>query len=176
LDRDRRFTGAITLPYTPHPKLKIALIGTQIHCEQAAAIGIAYKDQEDLKKFNKDKKLVKKWAKPFDVLIASESLMKLIPRLLGNILVKIGKFPLTIQENEKVEEKVKELKNTVRFQLKKVLCMGTGIGNVDMTEEQIRQNLAKSVNFLISLLKKGWQNIKSLHIKTSMGPSHRIYG
>jgi hypothetical protein len=25
-------------------------------------------------------------------------------------------------------------------------------------------------------LKKGWQNIRTLHIKTTMGQSHRIYG
>lgn len=40
-------------------------------------------DVEGLKKFNKEKKLIKKWAKPYDVLLASESLMKQIPRLLG---------------------------------------------------------------------------------------------
>lgn len=33
-----------------------------------------------------------------------------------------------------------------------------------------------SINYLISLLKKGWQNIRTIHIKTSMGKSHRIYG
>ena len=33
-----------------------------------------------------------------------------------------------------------------------------------------------SVNFLISLLKKGWNNIRTLHIKTSMGKAYRLYG
>jgi len=31
---------------------------------------------EGLKKFNKEKKAIKRWAKPFDTLVASESLMK----------------------------------------------------------------------------------------------------
>ena len=102
--------------------------------------------------------------------------MKQIPKLLGNVLTKIGKFPVAIGENEKVEDKVKELKSTVKFQLKKVLCMGTAVGTVKMTEEELRQNINMSINFLVSLLKKGWQNIKSLHIKTSMGKPVRIYG
>jgi len=102
--------------------------------------------------------------------------MKQIPKLLGNILNKINKFPLALGENEKVEEKVKEIKATVRFQLKKVLCMGTAIGTLDMTEEELRQNINMSVNFLVSLLKKGWQNIKTLHIKTTMGHPVRLYG
>jgi large subunit ribosomal protein L10Ae len=36
-------------------------------------------------------------------------------------------------------------------------------------------NIQVAVNFLVSLLKKNWQNIKSLHIKSTMGKVHRIY-
>lgn len=46
--------------------------------------------------------------------------MKMIPRLLGNVLVKIGKFPITMSEGEHVVAKVDEVRSTVRFQLKKV--------------------------------------------------------
>ena len=38
---------------------------------------------DDLKKLNKQKKLVKKLAKSYDAFLASESLIKQIPRLLG---------------------------------------------------------------------------------------------
>jgi large subunit ribosomal protein L10Ae len=175
-EKDKRFSGAIKLPNLPHPNMKVAILGSAAHCDQAKAAGIDCIDVEGLKKFNKDKKLIKKWAKPYDVLLASDSLMKLIPKLLGNILVKIGKFPYTVLENESVAEKAKEQRQTVRFALKKVLCMGTRVGNVKMNEEELRQNIMISINFLVSLLKKGWHNIRSLHIKTSMGKSFRIYG
>eukprot|EP01015_Nassula_variabilis_P028869 TRINITY_DN60_c0_g1_i1.p1 TRINITY_DN60_c0_g1~~TRINITY_DN60_c0_g1_i1.p1 ORF type:complete len:216 (+),score=65.29 TRINITY_DN60_c0_g1_i1:170-817(+) len=175
-EKDKRFSGSVRLPNAPYDNLKIAIIGSAAHCEQAKAIGIPCIDTEGLKKFNKDKKLIKKWAKPYELLLASESLMKLIPRLLGNILVKIGKYPLTIGENDNVAERVREQRQTVRFALKKVLCMGTRVGNADMNEEQIRQNVATSINFLVSLLKKGWHNIRTLHMKTSMSKSYRIYG
>lgn len=52
-----------------------------------------------------------------------------------------------------------ETKATVKFQLKKVLCMGVAVGNLDMEEKQIFQNVQMSVNFLVSLLKKNWQNV-----------------
>jgi large subunit ribosomal protein L10Ae len=32
-----------------------------------------------------------------------------------------------------------------------------------------------AINFLISLLKKGWQNVKSLTIKSSMGKPISVY-
>lgn len=52
-----------------------------------------------------------------------------------------------------------EIKATVKFQLKKVLCMGVAVGNLSMEEKQIQQNIQMSVNFLVSLLKKNWQNV-----------------
>jgi large subunit ribosomal protein L10Ae len=42
------------------------------------------------------------------------------------------------------------------------LCMGVAIGNCGMEEKQIFQNTQMSVNFLVSLLKKNWQNVSSL--------------
>ena len=60
----------------PYPNRKIAVIGNMKHCEEAKENGIPFIDAEGLKKFNKDAKLIKKWAKPYDTLICSESLMK----------------------------------------------------------------------------------------------------
>lgn len=85
------------------------------HCDEAKVCGIPFIDVDGMKKFNKDKNLIKKWAKPFDILVASESLMKQIPKLLGNVLNKIGKFPVVMQEGELVKDKIAEIKGTVKF-------------------------------------------------------------
>lgn len=66
--------------------------------------------------------------------------------------------------------------HTVKFQSKKASCLGTAVANVGQSEENIRQNLVTSINFLVSLMKKGWQNVGTLHIKTSMGKSIKIFG
>ena len=49
------------------------------------------------------------------------------------------------------------------------------IGNVSLTEEQLRHNIGMAINFLVSLLKKGWQNLKSIHIKTTMGKPYKVF-
>ena len=45
---------------------------------------------DDLKKLNKDKKKVKKLAKSYDAFLASDTLIKQIPRLLGPGLNKVS--------------------------------------------------------------------------------------
>ena len=68
-----------------------------------------------------------------------------------------------------------ETKASIKFQLKKVLCMGVAVANVSMEEAQIRTNIMYAVNFLVSLLKKNWQNVRCLYIKSSMGKPFRLY-
>lgn len=43
---------------------------------QAEQIGLDHMSVEDLKKFNKNKKLIKKFAKKYDAFLASDSLIK----------------------------------------------------------------------------------------------------
>lgn len=48
---------------------------------------------DDLKKLNKNKKLIKKLARKYDAFLASDTLIKQIPRLLGPGLSKGELFP-----------------------------------------------------------------------------------
>ena len=86
-----------------------------------------------------------------------------------------GKFPTPISHNEDLSGKITEVKSTIKFQLKKVLCMGVAVGNVGMTEDELISNIMLAINYLVSLLKKGWQNVGSLTIKATMSPPKRLY-
>jgi len=132
-------------------------------------------DAEGLKKLNKNKKLVKKLAKKYDAFLASESLIKQIPRLLGPGLNKAGKFPSLLTHGENMVSKCDEVKATIKFQMKKVLCLAVAVGHAEMSADELAQNINLAVNFLVSLLKKNWQNIKSLHVKSTMGAPQRLY-
>merc|ERR1719330_527098 len=121
--RDKRFSGTFKLPTVPRPNLKCCVLGNAVHCEQAARIEVDSMSVEDLKKLNKNKKLVKKLARRYDFFLASANMIKQVPRLLGPGLTKAGKFPTLL-----------------------------------------------AANVLASLLKKQWQNIGSMYLKSTMGP------
>lgn len=153
----------------------MCILGDQQHCDEAKANEVPFMDVEALKKLNKNKKLVKKLAKKYDAFLASESLIKQIPRLLGPGLNKAGKFPALLSHSESMLGKVDEVKATIKFQMKKVLCLAVAVGHVGMGPEELVQNISLAINFLVSLLKKNWQNVRSLHIKSTMGAPQRLY-
>jgi large subunit ribosomal protein L10Ae len=55
---------------------------------------------DDLKKLNKNKKLIKKLARKYDAFVASDTLIKQIPRLLGPGLSK-GEFFLNLSRMDR---------------------------------------------------------------------------
>lgn len=163
------------LPHIPKPNRTIAIIGDAVHSSEAIRHGIDSYGIEDLKKFNKQKKPIKKFAKKYDFFLASESIIKTIPRILGPGLNKAGKFPILLSHSDNLIEKINTIKSFVKFELKKVLCLGVALGNIKMEENDLVENINLAVNFLVSLLKKNWQNINSLYIKSTMGKPIRIY-
>jgi len=173
--RDKRFSGTFKLPSIPRPNLKCCMLGNAAHCEQADRIGVAHMSVDDLKKLNKNKKLVKKLAKKYDFFLASDNMIKQIPRLLGPGLTKAGKFPTLLSSSDDMQEKIDEVRSTIKFQMKKVMCLNVAIGNVEMEKQQIIVNTQLAANFLASLLKKQWQNIGQMYIKSTMGPAQQIY-
>lgn len=62
-----------------------------------------------------------------------------------------GKFPTPISHNEDLSVKLNEVRSTIKFQLKKVLCLGVAVGHVDMTEDQVLANVMLSAFLLIHL-------------------------
>lgn len=173
--REKRFSGTFKLPTVPRPNLKCCMLGNAAHCEQADRIGVDHMSVEDLKKLNKNKKLVKKLAKRYDFFMASDNMIKQIPRLLGPGLTKAGKFPTLISGGDDMQEKIDEVKATIKFQMKKVMCLNVAVGNVSMEAKEIIVNTQLAANFLASLLKKQWQNIGQIYIKSTMGPAIQIY-
>lgn len=105
---------------------------------------------------------------------------------------RAGKFPTSLSSGDDIMGRITEIRSTIKFQLKKVLCMGCCVGHVEMSAEDLkyvkqvsffffifsffsRLNITLAINFLVSLLKKNWQNLKSVHIKSTMGKPQRVF-
>ena len=92
----------------------------------------------------------------------------------------MGKFPVAVRANEKIEDKIgpmsKNIKVSLKFKIGMPMCLSAPIGNIDMPATEIEANTIAAVNFVLTLMKKGWQNVKKIHLKSTMGPSFTVYG
>lgn len=176
--KDKRFSGTLRLPTIPRPKFSVCVLGNAKHLEESKAANVASMSADDLGKLNKNKKLVKKLAQKYHAFLASADLIRKIPRLLGPGLNKAGKFPSALSNNDSISSKVEDLQASVKFQLKskKSTAVSVAVANVGMPKEEIARNIVMSVNFFVGLLKKNWQNVRKVYIKTTMGPVFRVYG
>ena len=154
--------------------MSICLLGDAADIDRAKQIELEYMRVDDLKKYvltvlrvpslswpnpanrlNKNKKLVKKLAKKYDAFLSSETLLKQIPRLLGPGLSKAGKFPTPVSHSEDLTNKLTEVRSTIKFQLKKVLCLGVAVGHVQMTDEQVVGNVMMSTSTTLTYIAHG---------------------
>jgi len=178
--RDKRIAGSTELPHAPRKKFAALVLGNEKHLMEAKELGLDFRSLDDLKKVNRDKKIVKKMGKSYDKILASATIIRQVPRLLGPQLNRMGMFPLAVRANETIAEKVEGFSKNVKFALKfkagAPMCLSAPIGHVELTEQQISDNVIAAVNFVLTLMKRGWQNVKKIHIKSSMGPTFTIYG
>jgi len=129
-------------------------------------------EPDDLKKLNKQKKLVKKLAKKSDAFLASESLIKQIPRLLRQLclrpgLNKAGKFPSLLSHGDNFDEKIKDLQSTIPqipdeegFVLERCHRKPRNGRRSAGAKHSLVYQFRLSISW-VSLLKKHWQNIHS---------------
>ena len=75
------------------------MLGDQHDIDRAKHHGVDAMSADDLKKLNKNKKLIKKLARKYDAFVASDALIRQIPRLLGPGLSKSRFFPIAIVLN-----------------------------------------------------------------------------
>jgi large subunit ribosomal protein L10Ae len=73
--------------------MNICVLGDAKHIDDAAKAKVDSMSVDDLKKLNKNKKLIKKLAQKYAAFVASDSVIKQIPRILGPGLNKV-RIPL----------------------------------------------------------------------------------
>eukprot|EP01083_Nonionella_stella_P141706 437134_1 len=115
--RDKRIAGSTELPHAPRKKFACLVLGNEKHIMEAKDLGLDFRSLDDLKKVNRDKKIVKKMANSYDKILASASIIRQVPRLLGPTLNRLGKFPLAVRANETIAEKVEG------FSKKRQICI-----------------------------------------------------
>jgi len=169
----------IPLHYSKGRKTKIcALVGPELETAAKDACDFVVK-QNEFGKYAKDKKLVKKLANDYDFFIAQADLMADVAKNFGRVFGPKGKMPnpkagCVVPPNANLKQVYEKLQSTVRLVAKTSPSIQVLVGNEEMKEEEVLDNIMTVFNQTIHHLPAEKNNIRSIFLKLTMGKSIKV--
>lgn len=171
---NNRIKEEIRLPSGRGKELKIAMFAAGEAATKAKDAGIHVFTPQEIEEFGGQKGKAKKMANSFDFFLSEVPHMGLIGRYLGVVLGPRGKMPRPVPPTLDPAVIASGLKSTVVVKSGDRMTFHAAIGTAKQSQEELAANAMEIYNRVISKLERGVGNIRSLFIKTSMGPAQRI--
>ena len=171
---NNRIKEEIRLPSGRGKELKIAMFAAGEAATKAKNAGIHVFTPQEIEEFGGQKGKAKKMANSFDFFLSEVPHMGLIGRYLGVVLGPRGKMPRPVPPTLDPSVIAAGLKSTVVVKSGDKMTFHAAIGTAKQSQEELAANAMEIYNRVISKLERGVGNIRSLFIKTSMGPAQRI--
>ncbi|WP_297438839.1 50S ribosomal protein L1 [Thermococcus sp.] len=172
---ENRFKLEVVLPHGRGKEPKIAVIADSAVAEAAKKLGLDVISGEQLEELAKNPREARKVAKRYDSFIAAAPLMPKIGKYLGRYLGPRNKMPQVVPPTmTNLEPILNRLKRTIRVQLKNNPVVHAPVGTEDMDEEKLAENAETVLNAVLGKLERGENQVKSVYIKTTMGPAVKV--
>jgi large subunit ribosomal protein L1 len=165
----------VILPHGVGKPAKIAVFAsgeTAMRAKSAGADRVLSGDE--IKELGGDKRAARKLADEYKFFIAETQFMPVIGKSLGPILGKRGKMPSPLPPTQDVTPQINRLRNMIRIRSRDKMTFHLTVGNKNMDIKALTENIDAVVIKLEQTLKDGKQNLKSVYVKTTMGPAIRV--
>lgn len=131
-------------------------------------------ERADLDALAGDKKRQKTLVNEYEHFISEAPLMPTVGRVLGAVLGPKGRMPAPVPPNVDIGSAIERQRKIVQVRLRSQPILQCRIGTEDMPDEQIAENIEVVIRRLEGKLKRGLKNIRSIVVKTAMGPPIRL--
>lgn len=170
-----RIQERIELPNSVGKELKICVIASGEMAFKAKKAGASLVvERAALESLVGDKKKQKNIAQNYDFFIAEAPLMPLVGRSLGASLGPRGKMPTPVPPNANIEEQIEKHRKLVFVRMRGQPVLQCRVGNEDMADKEIAENVQAVVRRIEGKLKRGIKNFRSVYLKTSMGSAVKV--
>jgi large subunit ribosomal protein L1 len=170
-----RIDETMILPKGTGKTIKIAVLGKGDITTQAKAASVdLIIGPEEIERLGGEPREARKMADEYNFFLAETAVMPLVGRYLGTRLGPRGKMPQPVPPGVDVGPIVERLRNSVKFRTKDKMTFHVRIGSTEMSPEDLAENVDAIMKKVESGLESGVMNIRSVYIKTSMGPAVRL--
>ena len=166
-----RVQEEVRLPHGRGKNVKIAMFAAGDSASKAKKGDVHIIDPSTIEDLGGNKKTAKRLANEYDYFLSEVPHMGSVGRFLGVVLGPRGKMPRPVPPTVDPSMIAAGLRNTVVVRSRDKMTFHVAIGTVKQTEEELMENVMTVYNRVTSKLERGIGNIRSLYIKTSMGPS-----
>ena len=169
-----RIKEEIRLPSGRGRELKVAMFAAGEAATKAKAGGLTVFSPQEIEDFGGKKGRAKKMANQFDFFLSEVPHMGLIGRHLGTVLGPRGKMPRPVPPTLDPAVLANGLKGTVVIKSGDKMTFHTSFGTVAQSHDELLANAMEVFNRVTTKLERGVGNIRSMFVKTTMGPAQRI--
>ncbi len=169
-----RIKEEVRLPSGRGRDVRIAMFAAGEAATRAREAGIHVITPPEIEELGGNKGHAKKIGNQFDFFLSEVPHMGLIGRYLGTVLGPRGKMPRPVPPTLDPAAIATGLKTTVVVKSGDKMTFHSTIGTVGQSQEELLANAMEVYNRVIGRLERGAGNIRSLFIKTTMGPSTRV--
>ena len=171
---NNRIKEEVRLPSGRGKEMRIAMFAAGEAATKAKSAGITVFTPQEIEDFGSKKGKAKKMANSFDFFLSEVPHMGLIGRYLGVVLGPRGKMPRPVPPTLDPAIIATGLQSTVVVKSGDKMTFHVAIGTSKQSQEELSANAMEIYNRVISKLERGIGNIRSLYVKTSMGPAQRV--
>ncbi len=183
-DPKQRIDKEIILPNNimTEDRPNICVIASDEILLEAKNLGLETMDKDGLIKLNnEEKKYKKKFVKKYNFFVVEDKMMPNVARYLARFLGPIGKMPKPfpsgygiISNPNDLNVAIERYLKIIRIQLKKQLSIQVKVGKKSMDKDKIFENMKAVVEYIADQMPHKYNNIKSMFLKTTMGPPIKI--
>lgn len=160
----------LNLPYSKGRAANICVFADATYTK-AKKTGVSVISKDELEKMDKQKG--KELVNEYDSFLAEGPLMPTIGKILGPVLAPKGKMPSPYKEGDDVKSLIEKSGNRIMFKVKTPVIQ-VPVGNEKMEDKKIEENVRSVINDIKKKLPKGNQQIKSVLLKLTMGPTVKV--
>jgi large subunit ribosomal protein L1 len=170
-----RIDETILLPHGTGRNVGIAVLGKGDITTQAREAGVdLIIGPEEIERLGGEPREARQVASSYRFFLADTSVMAQVGRFLGPRLGPRGRMPTPIPGGTDIRPIVERLRNSVKVRTKDKKTFHVKVGSTKMPPEQIAENIDAVLKKIEGALEQGAMNIRSVYVKTTMGPAERL--
>ena len=171
---NNRIKEEIRLPSGRGKDIKVAMFATGEAASKAKDAGIKVISPQEIEDLGSNKGRAKTIANQHDFFLSEVPHMGLIGRYLGTVLGPRGKMPRPVPPTLDPGVLANGLRSTVVVKSGDKMTFHATFGTVEQSENDLVANAMEIYNRVIGKLERGAGNIRSVYIKTTMGPAQKL--